>query len=314
MQPYHNDSSLQRQYGYLLSAANCSDIACLRSLSEHDLANAVNLTYFTAYAHGDYGFGDFYYGPYVDGNIVRDLPSQEFKTGHFTKVPLMTNREGYEGVAFSNTSEMSTSEMQQDLQILFPNAKQSFFDRLYQLYPRTAYNSTFYQRQQIFGDFAIACPSYYFGSAVSDYSNHVYKMIFDAGSQLHGALIPFTETVNLEGEYGFAFCLLCSSIVTITHPHLADVILLIMIPAGESNNATLASIIRSYYVSFATSLGPNAVAYTHVSRPYWPSYQSDDSGNFTVLGVTYGGIEAVPDMDASPQCDFLHSESYVVRN
>jgi hypothetical protein len=119
----------------------------------------------------------------------------------------MTNREGYEGVTFSNTSEMTTSEMQQGLQALFPYAGQPFFNRLYQLYPRAAYNSTYFQRQQLFGDFIISCPTYYFGTAVSQSGNPVYKMIFDAGSQLHGSLIPFTETVNLAGEYtSYYFC------------------------------------------------------------------------------------------------------------
>ncbi|OJJ07741.1 hypothetical protein ASPVEDRAFT_877842 [Aspergillus versicolor CBS 583.65] len=273
MQPYHNNTALQRQYNQLLSIANCSNIACLRGLSEEDLANAVNQTYYKAYAHGEYGYGDFYYGPYVDRNIIRDLPSQEFKTGHFSKVPLMTNREGYEGATFTNSSEVTPFEMQQGLETLFPNAKQSFFNRLYQLYPRAAYNSTFFQRQQLFGDFIISCPTYYFGAAVSDWGNRVYKMIFDAGTQGHGSLIPFTETVNLEAT---------------TTP--------------------------SYYISFATSLDPNAIAYINNSLPHWPPYQGDDSGSFTVLNVTYGGVEAAPDNDASPQCDFFHSQSYVVRN
>lgn len=72
--------------------------------------------------------------------------------------------------------------------------------------------------------------------------------------------------------------------------------------------------IRSYYISFATSLDPNAVTYTNASLPRWPRYQGDDSDNFTVLNVTYGGIEAAPDNDVSPQCDFFHCQSYIVRN
>ena len=200
MQPFHNDSIIQRQYGHLLSGENCSDIACLRSLSSEDLATASILSYSTAYADGEYGFGDYYYGPYVDGNVIRDLPSQEFKTGQFAKVPLLITREGYEGAIFSNTSETTTSEVQQGLETLFPNARWSFFDRLYQLYPRTAYNSTYFQRQQLFGDFIIACPTYYLGAAVSDSGNSVYKMNFDAGSQVHGALVPFLESLNLAGE------------------------------------------------------------------------------------------------------------------
>lgn len=46
----------------------------------------------------EYGYGDFYFGPTVDGTFIRDLPSNEFQNGHFAKVPLITNRDGYEGM------------------------------------------------------------------------------------------------------------------------------------------------------------------------------------------------------------------------
>ena len=44
-----------------------------------------------------YGYGDFYYSPSVDGVVIRDLPTNELKHGHFSKVPLLTDRDGYEG-------------------------------------------------------------------------------------------------------------------------------------------------------------------------------------------------------------------------
>lgn len=200
---------LQRQYNLLLNTTGCGNLDCLRSVPESVLANASQATYILGYNNGEYGFGDFYYGPYVDGSIIRDLPSQEFKRGHFTKVPLLTNREGYEGITFSNPNETSVTQETVDLESLFPNAKQSFFNRLYELYPSSDFNSTFYQRAQLFGDFIISCPTYYMASAVSDSGNPVYKLIFDAGAQVHGSLIPFTETVNLEGKKTLAVSTVC---------------------------------------------------------------------------------------------------------
>lgn len=44
-----------------------------------------------------YGYGDYYYGPFVDGQVIRDLPSQEFEQGHWSKVPILTDREAFEG-------------------------------------------------------------------------------------------------------------------------------------------------------------------------------------------------------------------------
>lgn len=96
-QPYHSDATLETQYQQFLSAAKCHDLACLRGLSEDALAVASQATYGIGYAAKSYGYGDYYFGPTVDGIIICDLPSNEFKQGHFTKVPLITDREGYEG-------------------------------------------------------------------------------------------------------------------------------------------------------------------------------------------------------------------------
>lgn len=196
---------MEQQYNLLLSTAGCQDLNCLRSKPFDVLANATQKTYTSGFATGNYGFGDFYYGPYVDGCIIRDLPSQEFKQGHFTKVPLMVNRDGYEGVSFSNRNETTMAEETMDLQRLFPYAKQSFSDRLYQLYPASAFNSTFYQRAQLFGDFIIDCPTYYMASAVSDWGNPAYKFLFYAGTELHGAIYPFVEGADVHGKVFFSF-------------------------------------------------------------------------------------------------------------
>jgi len=42
-----------------------------------------------------------------------------------------------------------------DAQLVFPYASNSFYNRLYQLYPRSNYNSTFYQRVDWFSDFIV---------------------------------------------------------------------------------------------------------------------------------------------------------------
>ena len=89
---------------------------------------------------------------------IRDLPSRELAAGHFTKVPLLVDTEGYEGFLFSNQSQRTMADETTDLQILFPYAKNSFFTRLYELYPASDFNSTLFQRQTIFGNFIVCCP------------------------------------------------------------------------------------------------------------------------------------------------------------
>lgn len=141
----------------MLSATNCSSIACLRSQTTDTLIDAMQYTMAIGYTTGIYGWGDFYYGPTVDGDIIRDLPSHEFERGHFTKVPLIVNRDGYEGYNYSPKNETTQSMETMDLQTIFPYAKQSFFTRLYELYPASEFNSTLFQRQQIYGDYIIDC-------------------------------------------------------------------------------------------------------------------------------------------------------------
>jgi carboxylesterase type B len=157
---YHDNTILQDQYRGLLSASNCSDLDCLRALDTNTLMTATQQTYFDAYYNqGNVAFGDFYYGPAVDGDIIRDLPSNEFKQGHFTKVPLLTDHDGYEGYLYTNHSETTVEQETTGLRKLWPSAKQSFFDRLYQLFPSEEYNSTLFQRQDIYGDYIIMCPT-----------------------------------------------------------------------------------------------------------------------------------------------------------
>ncbi|KAF2102205.1 alpha/beta-hydrolase [Rhizodiscina lignyota] len=280
-QPYHDDAALERQYDELLQASDCHDLQCLRSLPADELALATQTSYILGYTAKNYGYGDFYYGPTVDGTVVRDLPSNEYKQGHFTKVPLITDREGFEGYTFSNLSESTAAEETADLESLFPGWTPSFLKRLYSLYPRSDFNSTFFQRQTIFGDFIISCPTYYMATAVSDYKP-TYKMIFDAGTEMHGATQPYLLAFGYGNVTG--------------------------------QNGTLAHIMKDYYVSFVTHLDPNVVSYSGTPKPAWPSYQSGNGESFEVMFVNYTMMGATEDFDEGPRCDFWHSESYITRN
>ncbi|THX62120.1 hypothetical protein D6D08_08567 [Aureobasidium pullulans] len=72
------------------------------SLSGEALTNAIDAPYEIGYAQGLYAYGDFDYGPAVDGRIIQDLPSRELEAGNFAKVPLITDHTTFEGAGFSN--------------------------------------------------------------------------------------------------------------------------------------------------------------------------------------------------------------------
>lgn len=116
----------------------------------------------------------------------------------------------------------------------------------------------------------------------------VFKLYFDAGSQVHGSTAPF---------------------LTSTYTNWPT-----------ANNATLAAIMTSYWISFASTLDPNPLR--HSDAPYWPSYMSSGAGTaaegesvgFEVLEITYGGISTASDLDARVQCEFFLNKGYTLRN
>ncbi|TAQ88709.1 hypothetical protein B7494_g2955 [Chlorociboria aeruginascens] len=286
-QPYHNETVLESQYRQLLQETSCTDLNCLRHVPESNLVAASQATYTDGYlgdvSTGDpqiYGFGDFYYGPSIDGIIIPDLPSKMFLEGRFAKVPYLTDREGYEGVVFSNPLLSTMSQVDSDLKEVWPQAPQTFFDALFELYPATAYNSSFYQRAAIFGDAFISCPSYQTATALARAGQPTWKMIFDAGSEVHGATAPFLFGESSDGT---------------------------IMPSG---NDTLSLLMKDWFISFATSLDPNAISYSGVAKPFWPQY----GVAHTVLDIDYTTIGAKVDDDFSAHCKFLKLQGLAILN
>jgi hypothetical protein len=100
---------------------------------------------------------------------------------------LLVDRNDYEGYNYGNQSITTASDAQVDLQTWWPAATTPFFDRLHQLYPRDAYNSTFWQRKTLFVDSINNCPTSYMTSAMADAGLPAWKLVFNAGTQLHVA-------------------------------------------------------------------------------------------------------------------------------
>ncbi len=277
-----NSSEQDILYYHALQLSGCSSVTCLRGLSASKLENLNQAVLNASYPGPGVGYGVFGYGPVVDYKFLKELPSTAFQLGHFYDVPLIVDHDGYEGVIFSNKSQTTQSAETMDAEDLFPHAGQAFFSRLYQLYPRKAYNSTFFQRQTWFGDFIINCPTYQMAfNAVERNTNSsaVWKLIFDAGSEVHGATEAF----------------LCSNTTSFT----------------GANNQTLAEIMTSYWISFAVTHDPNSMRASHA--PYWPSYVSGGAGSaaigeavgFNVQSVTYTTISSEEDPDADAKCEFF---------
>ena len=291
-----------------LQQSNCSNVNCLRSLPTSELALLNQQVQNASYPGPGAGYGSFFFGPVVDGKFIRELPDVAFKRGHFYDVPLMVDHDAYvvctywanvpsltlssyEGDVFSNMSQTTQTAETTDAEDLFAYAGPAFFSRLYQLYPASDFNSTFFQRQTWFGDFIINCPTYYMASNAVDRNSNssaVFKLTFAAGTELHGATASFLAS-NVTGW-------------------------------PSANNQTLAEIMTSYWISFALTYDPNPARLSNA--PYWPSYVSMGNGTvangesvgFDTLAVTYTTIGPQPDPDASARCEFFGNHGYQVQN
>lgn len=175
-----------------------------------------------------------------------------------------------------------------DAKVIFPFAGPSFFSRLYQLYPIDQFNNTFWQRQTWFGDFIINCPTYNIASSMVDHvPNSIFKMLFNAGNEHHGATGPFLQSTN------------------INYP--------------QADNHTLAEIMSAYWISFILTTNPNPLRAENA--PVWQSYARGGQGNvdtgesigFEVLTIEHDDIYMERDRDASDRCDFFLANSAVIR-
>ncbi|KAI5238920.1 hypothetical protein E4T43_07099 [Aureobasidium subglaciale] len=197
MQTYKNRTTLNAQYFDILSATNCSTLACLRALSGPASKDAIGSSYESGYTKDLYAYDDFYYGPSVDGHVIQALPPKELEAGYFVKVPMLTHYTSFEGAGFSNFSTKTLEDTNSKLHTLWPSAGPAFYRRFDQLYPISSFTGdsripTSIQllsqsSHPIYGDFIINCPTYNLATAFSNAGLPVYKMLFRDGTQIHGA-------------------------------------------------------------------------------------------------------------------------------
>jgi carboxylesterase type B len=275
------ESYQDEQYQTVLQQSNCTSIDCLRNLSTDKIKelSASTVPKWVDPNNTKYASGDFYYGPVVDGDFIRELPSIAFASGRFTHVPILINRDSDEGFIFSNPNETS-QELVQDLHALFFNPPQQFLDTLNQLYPPSSYsNSVFNRRKAIFADNYINCGTEIVATSSVHYLKNpssVFKFISSASYGYHGTVSQYIYNENSDGPFGL--------------------------------NDTLGYFLQDYYLSFIKHQDPNIEK--NISAPHFPSYASGNK----VLYVSDEDITTNVDPDQREQCYFLHRWSNQTRN
>ena len=284
-----NSRQLETQYHQVLLAANCSDIQCLRSLSGAQF-NAAQQAVLTRDA-SSYSYGLFYYAPYADGTFIQNLPSVELGLGHLAPVPLITSRDGNEGLIFTPANITTTADWEAEVHSLF-NGGVNFFGQLDQLYPVQslqgpyAYNGPHQRAEWVIGDAFIACVSQFAASAATNVLSQtqnnqdppVWKFIYaypTYATAYHGSYYPHVYTGH---RYS---------------------------PSDNSAVAQIARALTQYYISFILHCDPNAgVNGTGSSVPPWPRYGANSN---VVFFGSDGGLSNITDLDIGPRCQFLQS-------
>lgn len=189
--PSQSNVQTENTYQAFLRLTNTSSLAELRALPPEALirANAQQVAYETAW-------GQFTYGPVVDGNFVPLQPGQLFAQGKFDKdVRVMVGHNADEGAFVTPPYIQSDETLQSHLRTVFLATTQQTIDYVTKtLYPPVFDGSHPYRDQYSRADLIISegiftCNTNYLSTA---HGNKTYSYLFAISPALHAQDISYT--------------------------------------------------------------------------------------------------------------------------
>jgi cholinesterase len=223
-------------------------------------------------------YGQFTYGPVVDGLITPALPGVLLSHGQFDKdVKVMVGHNSEEGVFFASPFIQNNTAYIEEIATTFPDASNATVDYITtELYPPVfdgtePYTTQFERTALTVSDFAFACNTRYLDLA---FGNQTYSYLFSVPPGLHGEDIPYTF---FNGDTSTS-------------------------DDGYPVNAFLATTLQRYITNFAILGTPNGVGV-----PYFPIY----GPNSTVLEIASDElIITIPDDLANERCAWWQKALY----
>ncbi|KAH7417834.1 carboxylesterase family protein-like protein [Cadophora sp. MPI-SDFR-AT-0126] len=263
--PTQSNVQTENTYQTFLRLTNTSSLAELHALPSDTLirANAQQIVHESPY-------GQFTYGPVVDGNFVPLQPGQLLAQGKFDKdVRVMAGHNAAEGAFFTPPDIRSDETLQTHLRTVFPTTPQQTIDDITQtLYPAVFDGSFPYHDQYSRAAFIVSegiftCNTNYLMTANG---NKAYSYLFAVPPALHGQDASYTYFTGA---------------ATPSDSLLGAV------------NATIATAMQQFITSFAKDGRPSANAIRQFNM-----YGSDA----TVLGLNATGIDEIRDSNANARC------------
>ena len=182
-QPLPSPATQENTAQAFLKLLNVSTIAEARNLSSAALIRANTLQV----AQSPYG--QFTYGPVVDGIFVPALPGLSLNAGAFARnVQLMSGHNVNEGLLFTDPRVQTDPQLISFFKQVNPGSPQSAADQLLSLYPadysgRYPWRSPTARTAQVLSDVSFICNNYYLNRA---YNDQTYAYQFQVPPSYHG--------------------------------------------------------------------------------------------------------------------------------
>ena len=182
-----NVAELQYQYDALLNQTGCKDLGCLQTMDAVTFQVAVrelNLP-----SPGGKNPPIFQFNPCLDEDFIKDYTYNEFKNGHFVKVPTIIGDTTNEGLMFTSKSVSSSQKAYTFVADQFTNLDAHDQKQIAGVWPGPSASDDHQWRNvaaDIYGHIRYICPGLNFSSAYADTTSlPTWQYRWDVGPALH---------------------------------------------------------------------------------------------------------------------------------
>lgn len=221
-------------------------------------------------------WGQFTYGPVVDGSFVPALPGQLLLRGDFDpNLNIMVGHNADEGLAFTSPDSVKSTGLATQMKTLSPNTPKNVSDFVYNvLYPPVyngsyGYTDSVARTALVISDLIFQCNTDYINRA---FYNQTYAYEFSIPPALHGQDVSYTFYDNKTS----------SSLLGVT-------------------NATVALAMQDYFTSFVQ----HGVPKSHLAPVFRKHGQYAQ-----LMNIGNNSIQATRDLTNNPRCRFWQTAPY----
>lgn len=270
-QPFVSNQQQEDIFNAYLTLLNVTTVDEARSLpySKLQTANIIQV--------GLSSYGDFTYGPTVDGKFVPALPGELLLHGQYDKnLKLMLGHNADEGLLFTSPFIQNNSDFAESLQTNFPTIRawpqvleyitNTLYPPIFDGSQAQGYTNQIARAAALTSEAIFTCNTFYLDKA---YGNNTYAYFFTIPPALHGEDVPYTYYNG---------------------------------PSSSVLSTPIAIALQEYITHFAETGNPN-----EPGVPHFIMY----GNNATVQDLNITGITEMMDPAATYRCNWWQKALYV---